>query len=78
MTNSLEIAERCSLDLNLDSGDYHMPEFQVSAGRSREEVLSEQAWRRPRERLPGETHEPLPEQFADYRPRADPAPRRLP
>jgi DNA polymerase-3 subunit alpha len=44
VANTLEIAERCDLDLGLDSNDYHMPEFQVPAGLTREAVLERQAW----------------------------------
>ena len=39
---TLEIAERC--DLELEMGKYHLPEFQVPAGTTREQVLEEQAW----------------------------------
>ncbi|MCZ6464644.1 MAG: DNA polymerase III subunit alpha [Proteobacteria bacterium] len=39
---TLEIAERCNLEIAM--GDYHMPEFQVPAGRTREQVMGEQAW----------------------------------
>src|SRR6185503_7894378 len=32
LTSSLEIAERCDLELGIDTGRYQMPEFQVPAG----------------------------------------------
>ena len=39
VANTLEIAERCDLELGIDTGRYQMPEFQVPAGTTREEVL---------------------------------------
>jgi DNA polymerase III subunit alpha len=47
--NSMEIAERCALDLPM--GTYHMPEFQVPAGSTREQVLARDAWAGLRARL---------------------------
>ena len=35
-----------TLELGIDAARYHMPEFQVPAGTTREEVLDEQAWAR--------------------------------
>ena len=69
--NTLEIAERCNLDMNLESGEYHMPEFQVPAGRSREEVLSEQAWEGLRERLRLAPDAPLSDTYAEYETRME-------
>ena len=40
--NTLEVAERCNLELAM--GTYHLPEFQVPAGKTREQVLAEQSW----------------------------------
>ena len=37
VANSLEVAERCNLVLGLETGEYHLPEFQVPAGKTREE-----------------------------------------
>ena len=51
VANTLEIAERCNLDLGIDTGEYHMPEFQVGAGETRESVLERQAWHGLRRRL---------------------------
>ena len=52
---TLEIAERC--DVEIEMGKYHMPEFQVPAGKTREQVMDEQAWSglraRARPRWPG-------------------------
>jgi DNA polymerase-3 subunit alpha len=49
VANTLEIAERCNLELDL--GKVHLPEFQVPAGTSREAVLREQAWAGLKHRL---------------------------
>jgi DNA polymerase-3 subunit alpha len=64
--NSLEIAERCALDLQIGSGAYHMPEFQVPAGTTREAVLQEQARRGLRGRLGLAPDEPIPPKHAEY------------
>jgi len=66
VANTLEIAERCDLDLGIDSPDYHMPEFQVPAGLTREAVLERQAWQGLRERLGLDADEPLPPKYAEY------------
>ena len=42
LSNSVEIAERCNLELQM--GVYQMPEFQVPQGTTREAVLREQSW----------------------------------
>ncbi len=62
--NTLEIAERCALELEM--GEYHLPEYQVPAGRTREEVLAENAWTGLRTRLGLAPDEPLPSRFAAY------------
>ena len=69
--STLEIAERCDLDLGVDSGRYQMPEFQVPAGQSREHVLSQQAWAGLRSRLGLAPDEPLPAKLDVYRQRMD-------
>ena len=66
IANTLEIAERCDLELALDTGVYHLPEFQVPAGVTREEVMERQAWRGLRGRLGLEPDEPIPSRYAAY------------
>ncbi|MFP6624390.1 MAG: DNA polymerase III subunit alpha, partial [Myxococcota bacterium] len=62
--NALEIAERCNVEIPM--GAYHMPEYQVPAGRSLDEVMEEQAWVGLRERLGLAPDEPLQEsEYAD-------------
>ena len=63
--HSLEIAERCKLELDL-GGSYHMPEFQVPAGETREGVLANQAWSGLRARLGLSPDEPIPGKHAEY------------
>jgi DNA polymerase-3 subunit alpha len=71
VANTLEIQERCSLELGLDTGVYHMPEFQVPAGTTREAVLTEQAWQGLRERLGLEADEPIPPKYGEYEKRME-------
>jgi len=66
ISNSLEVAERCNLVLGLETGEYHLPEFQVPAGRTREEVFAEQAWSGLRNRLRLAPDEPIPPRHAEY------------
>ncbi len=66
IASTLEIAERCDLELGIDTGNYHMPEFQVPAGTTREQVLEAQAWAGLRERLGLAPDEPVPPKHADY------------
>jgi DNA polymerase-3 subunit alpha len=54
---SLEIAERC--DLEIPMGSYHMPEYQVPAGKTLDATMEEQAWVGLRERLELAPDEPL-------------------
>ncbi len=61
---SLEIAERCDLDIPM--GSYHMPEYQVPPGKTLEQVLEEQAWAGLRERLGMEPAEPFAERRRAY------------
>jgi DNA polymerase-3 subunit alpha len=49
VTNSVEIAERCNLELEM--GVYQMPEFQVPEGQTREDVLRAESWVGLRSRL---------------------------
>ena len=66
VANALEIAERCDLELGIDTGRYQMPEFQVPAGQTREGVLEAQAWAGLRARLGLEPDEPIPAHFSEY------------
>jgi DNA polymerase-3 subunit alpha len=66
VANTLEIAERCALDLALDDRRYQLPEFQVPAGKTREQVLAEQAWLGLRRRLGLAPDEPIPARHAEY------------
>jgi DNA polymerase-3 subunit alpha len=61
---TLEIAERCSFEI--ETGRYHLPEFQVPAGRTREQVLEEQAWAGLRRRLGLDPDEPIPSKHRAY------------
>ncbi len=69
LASTLEIAERCQVEIPL--GQYHMPEYQVPAGTTREALLTELAWRGLRERLSLAPDEPLPARFAEYRARLE-------
>jgi len=71
LANSLEIAERCELDLGVDTGEFHLPDFQVPAGTSKAEVLEAAAWAGLRERLGLSPDEPVPARFAGYRDRLE-------
>jgi DNA polymerase-3 subunit alpha len=66
LTNTLEIAERCDLDMGIDTGRYHLPEFQVPAGKTREQVMAEQSWSGLRERLGLDSDEPIPPSHTEY------------
>jgi DNA polymerase-3 subunit alpha len=66
VANTLELAERCELELSLDTGQYHLPEFQVPAGQTREQVLENQAWAGLRSRLRLDPDEPIPPKYAEY------------
>ena len=71
LASTLEIAERCNVELGIDTGHYHMPEFQVPAGRTREQVLEAQAWRGLRERLRLESDEERQRREEDERRREE-------
>jgi DNA polymerase III subunit alpha len=62
--NTMEVAERCALDLAM--GAYHMPEFQVPRGSTREEVLAKDAFRGLRARLGLAADEPFAKPHAPY------------
>jgi DNA polymerase-3 subunit alpha len=64
LSHTLEIAERCNVDLEL--GSYHLPEYQVAAGTTREAVLERQAWAGLRARLGLEGDEPFRDAHAPY------------
>jgi len=55
--NTLVIAERC--DVEIPMGSFHMPDFQVPAGKSLEDVMEEQAWAGLRRRLEMAPDEPF-------------------
>ena len=67
--NSMEIAERCSVEIPM--GKYHMPEFQVPASTTREAVLIQDSREGLRKRLGLAPDEPLPTQYAEYGTRLD-------
>jgi len=49
VANSMQVVERCNVEIEM--GKYHMPEFQVPAGITREQVLEANAWAGLRQRL---------------------------
>ena len=67
--NSMEIAERCNVEIPM--GKYHMPEFQVPASTTREQVLIENSQAGLRKRLGLAPDEPLPKKLAEYGKRLD-------
>ncbi len=69
VTNSMEVAERC--DVEIPMGSYHMPEFQVPAGTTREAVLEEKAFAGLRERFGLAPDEPFGADFRPYVERMD-------
>jgi DNA polymerase-3 subunit alpha len=66
VTNALEVAERCHFELDIDPQNYHLPEFRVPAGTTREQVLEESAWRGLHERLGLAPDEPIPPRQGEY------------
>jgi len=66
VANTLEVAERCNLVLGLETGEYHLPEFQVPAGTTREAVFEKQSWAGLRERLKLAPDEPIPPRYCEY------------
>jgi len=71
VANSLEIAERCDLVMGLETGDYHLPEFQVPAGKSREQVFADECWAGLRRRLKLAPDEPIPPRYSEYEKRLE-------
>ena len=59
LANTVEITERCTLEI--ETGIYHMPEFQVPSHTTREAVLREQSWSGLRWRLGLDAEAPLPD-----------------
>jgi DNA polymerase-3 subunit alpha len=55
--NTLVIAERC--DVEIPMGSYHMPDYQVPAGESLDDVMEAQSWSGLRERLGMEPDQPF-------------------
>jgi DNA polymerase-3 subunit alpha len=55
--NTLVIAERC--DVEIPMGTYHMPEYQVPAGKSLDDVMADQAWNGLREKMGMAPDEPF-------------------
>ncbi len=66
---TLEIAERC--DVEIPMGEYHMPDYQVPAGKSLDEVMEEQAWTGLRNKLGMEVDEPFDGDRQVYRKRLE-------
>ncbi|MGH7290828.1 MAG: DNA polymerase III subunit alpha, partial [Myxococcota bacterium] len=64
LSNTVEIAERCSLEI--ETGVYHMPEYQVPTHTTREAVLREQSWAGLRWRMGLAPDEPLPAKQTVY------------
>jgi len=54
---TLEIAERCDVEIPMD--EYHMPDYQVPAGKTLEQVMEEQAWTGLRAKLSMAPDEPF-------------------
>ena len=54
---TLEIAERCNVEIPM--GTYHMPDYQVPAGKTLDDVMEEQAWKGLRDKLGMEPDEPF-------------------
>jgi DNA polymerase-3 subunit alpha len=66
---TLEIAERC--DVEIPMGEYHMPDFQVPAGKGLDEVMEEQAWSGLRVKLGMAPDEPFVGDYAAYQNRLE-------
>jgi len=66
---TLEIAERC--DVEIPMGEYHMPDYQVPAGKSLDEVMEEQAWSGLRKKLGMESDAPFEGDRKVYRERLE-------
>jgi DNA polymerase-3 subunit alpha len=66
LSNTLELAERCELDLGLDTGKYHLPDFQVPHGQTKDQVLTMASHRGLCKRLGLDPEAPIPKQYALY------------
>jgi DNA polymerase-3 subunit alpha len=66
---TLEIAERC--DVEIPMGEYHMPDYQVPAGKSLDDVMEDQARVGLREKLGMEPDEPFEGERKIYAERLD-------
>jgi DNA polymerase-3 subunit alpha len=64
LASTIEIAERCNVEIPM--GSYHLPEFQVPSGTTREAVLECEAWLGLRRRLGLAPDEPLPPSRREY------------
>jgi DNA polymerase-3 subunit alpha len=64
IANTIDIAERCNVEVPM--GSYHLPEYQVRAGTTREEVLEGSVWSGLRERLGLMPDEPFAAKHAEY------------
>ena len=64
LSSTVEIAERCTLEI--ETGVYHMPEFQVPSHTTRDAVLREQSWIGLRSRLALAPDAPLPRDLEPY------------
>jgi DNA polymerase-3 subunit alpha len=62
--NTIQIAERCNFELPM--GTYHLPEFQVPKGTTREDVLERESWIGLRRRLGLAPDEPLRANQQEY------------
>ncbi|HIJ80983.1 MAG TPA: DNA polymerase III subunit alpha [Desulfuromonadales bacterium] len=51
IANTLVIAERCNLELSLDTGEYHFPHFDPPPGKNHDELLEELATEGLKERM---------------------------
>lgn len=61
LDNTVEIAKRCKVDFQLNSGNYQLPKFDLAEGQTLEEYLTDEAWKGLRVRL--STDEP-PQEYA--------------
>jgi hypothetical protein len=64
LSSTIEIVERCTLEI--ETGVYHRPEFEVASHTTRDAVLREQAWVGLRSRLGLAPDEPVPEARQSY------------
>ena len=62
--SSLEIAERCNVEIPM--GTYHLPEYQVPAGKTLDETLAGQAWQGLRNRIGMDPDEPFDDKRKSY------------